>query len=278
MGGSPLLRNESRTPSGPRESIGARIVDDAVRHWPLVLVVALAAVAATVVALSQRESSYRATATVLITPLPQYDDAFLGVSLVRDAGDANRTAATVAALIESDDAAAQAARTLGGSWTTQSVKGAIAVKPAADTNVIRVTARAGDRARAKLLASAYVRSAFQVRWHRITRELDARIGDLEALRRTAAPTGGEVERQLAILEAVRRGGADPTLSHRRTDRAEEANGVPSSVAVVLALLGGLVVGVVAATALGTMRRRLGSVDESRHEEEPAVAPDGYSAG
>jgi capsular polysaccharide biosynthesis protein len=273
-----LQRDESRAPSGPRESIGARIVDDAVRYWPLVLLVALAAVAATLVALSRRDPSYRATATVLITPLPQYDDAFLGVSLVRDAGDANRTAATVAALIDSDDAAAQAARTLGVGWTTQSVKDAVAVKPIADTNVVRITADAGDRARAELLASTYVRSAFQVRWRRIARELDARISDLEGLRRAAAPTGGEVERQLAILEAVRRGGADPTLSHRRTDRAEEVSGVPSGVAVVLAVLGGLVVGVLAAATLGALRRRLGSVDESQAEEEPAVAPDGFTAG
>jgi hypothetical protein len=231
-------------------------------------------VAATLVALSQRESSYRAAATVLVTPLPQYDDAFLGVSLVRDAGDANRTAATVATLIESEDTAAQTARTLGAGWTTRSVEDAVAVKPVADTNIVRVSARAGDRARAEQLASAYVQSAFEVRWRRIARELDARIADLRALRSAAATTGGEVERQLAALEAVRRGGTDPTLSHRRTDRAEAANGVPSAVAVVLALLGGLLLGVLAAAALGATRRRLGSADE----DEPAVAPDGFTAG
>jgi len=240
--------------------------------------VALTAVAATLVALSQRESSYRAAATVLITPLPQYDDAFLGTSLVRDAGDASRTAETIATLIDSDDAAAQAARTLGGNWTTSSVKDAVTVKPVADTNVVRVTAQAGDRARARLVASTFVRAAFQVRWRRIARELDARISDLEALRRAAAPAGGELERQRALLEAVRRGGVDPTLSHRRTDRAEEVNGVPSGVAVVLALLGGLLVGVLAAAALGAVRRAPGSVDESRAEEGPAVAPDGIGAG
>ena len=253
------------------------MVHDAVRYWPLVFVITLAAVAATAVALSQRESSYQSTATVLITPLPQYDDAFLGVSLVRDAGDANRTAETVATLIDSNDAAQQTARTLGGSWTRQSVKDAVAVKPVTDSNLVRVTARADDRSAAKLLATTYVQSAFRIRWRRIARELDARIAELEALRRAAAPASDEVARQLAILEAVRRGGADPTLSHRRTDRAEEANGLSSGVAVVLALLGGLVVGVLTAVALGSLRRRLGAA-ESRAEEEPAVAPDGFTAG
>jgi hypothetical protein len=122
-----------------------------------------------------------------------------------------------------------------------------------------------------------VRSAFEVRWKRIARELDARIADLRALRRAAAPTGGEVERQLTVLEAVRRGRTDPTLSHRRTDRAEAVNGIPSGVTVVLALLGGLLVGVLAAAALGASRRRL-SADESRAEDKPAVAPDGFTAG
>ena len=232
---------------------------------------------ATLAALAQRESSYQAAATVLITPLPQYDETFLGVSLVRDAGDANRTAATVATLIESEDAAAQTAQTLGAGWTTQSVENAISVKPVADTNVVRVTGRAGDRARAEQLASTYVRSAFEVRWKRIARELDARIADLRALRRAAAPTSDEVGRQLAGLEAVRGGGTDPTLSHRRTDRADAVSGIPSGVAVVLALLGGLLVGVLAAAALGASRRRLGA-DESRAEDKPAVAPDGFTAG
>ena len=275
-GGSRLQHDDSRTTSGARTSTSARIVDDAKRHWLLVVLVALAAVAATLVALSQREPSYRATATLLITPLPQYDDAFLGVSLVRDAGDANRTAATVATLIESDDAAARAARTLGAGWTTKSVKDAVDVKPVAGTNVVRVTARAGERARAKLLASTYVQSAFQVRWDRIARELDTRIADLRTLRRAAAPTSEEVARQLAILEAVRRSGVDPTLSHRSTGRAVEANGIPNAVAAALALLGGLVVGVLAAAALGASRRRLGGAG-TRVEEEPAVAPDGVTA-
>jgi hypothetical protein len=235
-------------------------------------------VVATVVALSQREATYRATATVLVNPLPQYDDPFLGVSLVRDAGDASRTAATVAALIESDDAAAEAARTLGAGWTERSVESAVDVKPVADTNVVRVTARADDPSLAVELASVYVQSAFQVRWRRIARELDARIGDLEALRRATTATGGELERQLAILAAVRRGKTDPTLSHRRTDRAEEESGVPSGAAVVAALLGGLLLGVLAAGALGAVRRRSNRADQARPEQEPAVAADGFTAG
>jgi hypothetical protein len=235
----------------------------------------VAAVVATLVALSRREPSYESTATVLVTPLPQYDEAFLGVSFVRDAGDASRTAATVATLLESDDAAAKAAHALRNGWTQQSVENAVTVRPATDANLVRVTATADDRSRAEQLASAYVQAAFQLRWRRIAGELDARIADLEALRRGVAATNTEVDRELAVLEAARRSGIDPTLSHRRTDPAVASDGVPGGVAVVLAAFGGLGLGVLAAAALGASRRRAA---ESRAADDQAVAPDGFTAG
>jgi uncharacterized protein involved in exopolysaccharide biosynthesis len=263
-GGSGTPANEDDPTNG--------VFGDARRYWPLVLLVALAAVAAALFALSRREPSYRATATLLITPLPQYDDTFLGVSLVRDAGDPNRTAATVAALLDSDDAARHTARALGSGWTARSVQDAIDVKPVTDTNVVRVTAETGDRSWPKVLATTYVKSALQLRWQRIAGEIDRRVAELEALRKATGGTNDELDHELAVLQTVRGAGVDPTLSHRRTGRTEEADGIPSGLAVALALAGGLVVGFLAAAALGALRRQP-RASESQVEDEPAVTPD-----
>lgn len=79
-----------------------------------VVFVAPVAVGASAIALSQRERSYTATAKLLSTPVAQYDETFLGTSLVRDPGDANRTAPTAVELLDSDEVAVASARRLGG--------------------------------------------------------------------------------------------------------------------------------------------------------------------
>src|SRR3954468_6060263 len=94
---------------------------DVSRHWPLVLLVALVALAASAIVLARREASYTATTKLVITPVSQDDDTFLGVDVVREAGDPRRTDDRVAATVDSPEIAADAARRLGQGWTATSV-------------------------------------------------------------------------------------------------------------------------------------------------------------
>jgi capsular polysaccharide biosynthesis protein len=226
-----------------------------------VLLIGLVAVAASAVALSRREASYTATATLLITPLAQNDEAFLGTSLLRDSADAIRTAATAAEAVHSRQVDIEAAQELGGGWTAESVRGAVDVTPAANVNVLLVTARAAKPDLSERLATSFARSTLRVRWRTIVRELDGRIAALTARRPDGAADGGELARELQILRAARQTGTDPTLRLQDTSPAIAARQLPGPVVVVLALLGGLLLGALAAVGFGRLGRRVQSEDD-----------------
>jgi glycosyltransferase involved in cell wall biosynthesis/capsular polysaccharide biosynthesis protein len=220
------------------------------RRWWLVLVITLAAVTASAIALASRAPSYNATATLLVSPLPQYDETFFGTTLVRDSGDATRTGSTVAQLVDTDAVAAATARRLGPSWTARSVRAAVDLKPVGETNLVAVTARGPDRAVVSQLAGTFARSALNVRWRAIRRELDERIAVLNARRQDAVLDPEEFDRQISALDVVRRSGRDPTLRLQSVRQALPARQLSAPVVMVLALLGGLFLGALAAVGLG----------------------------
>jgi hypothetical protein len=219
------------------------------RHWLIVLLVTLVAVADGVFALSRREPSYESTARLLITPLPQHNVSFLGTSLIRDSGDATRTPATVAETIDSHSAAAETARRLVGEWTVSSVQDAVDVETVGQTNVLHVKARAGTAEGAERMARTFVQSALARRLHTIRQELTRRLAAFRQLAKTTQdPAALHRER---LLESVRGGGADPTVKLQGVDSAVSAYSLPGAVIVVLSLLGGLLLGALA--ALGVAR-------------------------
>ena len=67
----------------------------------LVIVVTLAAIGASIAWIALRPPTYEATANILVTPLAQEDQTFLGLHVVREAGDPTRTVQTAATLIKS---------------------------------------------------------------------------------------------------------------------------------------------------------------------------------
>lgn len=251
----------SGTPQLQARPASISVLREVVRRWPVVLVVTLAAVAAGLLALSRREDSYTATARLAITPLAQNDETFLGTGLVRDAGDAARTPATVAERIDSRAVATETARRVGGGASADSVRGDVDVEPVPDTNVVEVKARADEPDRAVGLANAFARSTLRVRWRSIAPQLDRRIAALDA-RRAADPDGAELARERAILAAVRRSGTDPTLTLEETRPARSADALPAAAVILLALVGGLLLGALAAVGMARFGQRVRSEDDA----------------
>ena len=247
--------NSTTHPAGTPASVGA--FREIVRRWPVVLLVALVAVAAGAIAASARESSYAARARLVITPLAQQNETFLGTSLIRDAGDANRTASTLATTMDSGEVERATADRLGGGWTANSVHDAVTVKPVADSNVVEIEARAGDSAIASRVASSFAEATLDVRWDKIAAELGERISALEALTDAASDAGG-FARDREILAATLRGGIDPTLSLQGDAPRVSKEGLSGAVVLGLALVGGLFLGALAALGLARLGRRVRS--------------------
>jgi hypothetical protein len=192
----------------------------------------------------------------MVVPLPQWDETFLGTDLIRDSGDATRTAPTLASELKSEHFAAAAARDLGGDWTPESVSSAVVITAEGLTNVIDITAQASNPDDATRLASGYANAAIADRWQTISAQVDKRIAAIAGDALTGAgdqgganPAAAEQASRLRTLAVVRDARADPTLRISATEPALRKAQMSIPVTVVLAVLGGLFVGGLTAAVL-----------------------------
>ena len=238
------------------------------RWWPLIIVPTLIAVGASVWSASHQTPSYTATTKLVVIPLAQSDETFLGTSLIRDGGDPSRTAATVATELDSERAAAATADYLGDGWTPDAVRAAVQIQTVDTPNVIDIAARSPDPARAEKLAAGFARTTLADRWKTISAELDARIALLNTMT-DADPNAGGASARLQTIEVIRQRGSDPTLRIDSTTSAVPEHRLPMAATVGTATAGGLFVGLLAALGLSRLRRRTPSVTA-----EPAYASSG----
>jgi tyrosine-protein kinase len=251
------------TSPGPAESASA--LDAYVRairsRAPIVALATLVALTAAAAMLAARAPTFKSTAQLLVTPLPQDDRTFLGTALLRDSGDPTRTVQTAAALVDSPAAAQRTARVLRGGLTQSDVEQDVDVQPLGESNILSVTAAATSADAATRLANAYAQSALAVRGEEIRRQIDAAIAAVGP-----NPTGADIAR-LAELRAVRAGG-DPTLNlSQPAQEPRSAGGAPAWLVLVLAAIAGFTLGSIAALLIERLDRRVR--DES---ELLALAP------
>ena len=189
----------------------------AVRTHPrLILVCGLLAAAASIAWVTARSPTYRATAQILVAPISQDDQTYLGIQVVRDSpGDPTRTVQTAATLIDTRAAARLAAANLGNGWTTGAVDGAVSVEPQGQSNVVAVTGEASNGRDAARLANAFARAALADRNAHRPPPGRRRAGALQARAATASDTQASAlaDRRTALEAAA---GRDPTLSLAQT--------------------------------------------------------------
>ena len=229
------------------------------RGWPIIAVLMLAALATSLVMTSRREPTYEATAELLISPLGQHETTFRGTDLLREAGDPAETGGTVAALIETNAAAAATARSVGGGWTAAEVLDAVEIEPIETTQILSVKATADNPATAAALATEFARSTVRLRSERIVPQIEERLEGLVE-RRRAAPLDDYSQRdrlftEIRLMEDTLAGGGDPTLKFVDAAATPTAEAATSRVLIALvAMLGGLALGVVVAIVVERLRR------------------------
>jgi capsular polysaccharide biosynthesis protein len=244
-------------------------------HIWLVVAVTIATLAASAAWLQTRPPRYEATARLLVTPVDGADTSLRGLPLLREAGDMTRVLQTAAAVVDSRDAASQTAKRLGKGWSPNRVKAAVQVEPEGQSNILAVTATAGDAAGAAALANAFAESALEVQARRLRAiaidAIEVTRDQLAALPGVRSPLGVELSLRLSALRAIA-SGQNPTLAI--SDPAAEPRGTVNPSPMIIygaALIVGLVAGIGAAVLLDalTSRRRLEQlVEEFTTAEEP----------
>jgi Mrp family chromosome partitioning ATPase len=233
-------------------------------HKLLVILVALATVAAALAWLQLREPRYEASAQVLVAPLPQDDQTFLGLQVLRDSGDPTRTVQTAATLLDSPRVAALTARGLGDGWTAARVDEAVDIEAAGESNILAVTASGDSAAEAQSVANGFARAALADRNQALEGQISEELERLRTRQEGLDPIGpeaAELGTKISELESVAARG-DPTFSLSQTaTKPQSAEGAGPLIVVPIALLAGLAIGSGAALLLELFDRRVRSESE-----------------
>ena len=231
----------------------------------LVIGVTLAGLLLGLLLIAVRSPKYEATAEVLMSPLPQEDQTFLGLQLLRDSGDPTRTAATAAALLRSNKAAERTARALGGDWTPRAVLKAVQVTPQRESNLLNVTGKATGADDARRLANTFVTESLAARRAALAQEARQELARVRPRLSRVDPTteaGANFVASVDRLEALSEG-RDPTLSLSEiATRPRAPSGLPAGVILALSVLLAFGIGCGAAWLVESVNQRVRDENEA----------------
>lgn len=235
-------------------------------HRVLVVVVTMLTIAAGVAYLTLRPLDYQATAQLLVTPLPQDDQTFLGLQMIRDSGDPTRTVQTAATLVESTQAASATARKLGPSWNYRKVLNALEVKPEGGSNILAITATADEPGLSARIANTFARQALKSRTAALRIQARSQLVRLRAHQDTIkdpnSDEAGQVADQITQLQSVEQG-TDPTLAlSQQATVPNSPAGTPTPIVLILAAIAGFTLASGGALLLELLDRRMRDLEEA----------------
>jgi capsular exopolysaccharide synthesis family protein len=236
-------------------------------RWLVVALVTLAALGGAIAWLSLREPDYKATADILVTPLPPEDTTLEGLDVIRaDPAESTRTVQTAATLVDSPEAATLAARRLGPGWDRDRVQSTVEVEPKGESNILGITALVESAPLSARVANEFARATLDVRDRRLRRQAAAKLPRQLETFENGGLTG---EAQSALGERIERlegvsSTGDPTLSlSQRAVPPGAPVGAPSWLVLALALIGGFTLGTGAALLMEMLDRRVREEEELR---------------
>jgi tyrosine-protein kinase len=253
-------------PPTPAEAGGVRPLIQAISsHRRIVAVTMIAALLGAIAFLAVRQTTYQATANVLVQPVPQDDPTYLSLGVIRDSGDPIRTTQTAATLLDTTEAASRTAQQLGGDWTTKSVEDGVDVAPVSESNIIAITGTADTGAESAKLADTFAQTSLTLRNDQLEKQVDQAIdqtqSQLDSLD-AGDPNAAELANELQLLTSIKQSG-DPSLELQQNATVPDAPTNPSPILVVmLALIAGLVLGSGAALLRELFGRRIADADEA----------------
>jgi uncharacterized protein involved in exopolysaccharide biosynthesis len=223
-------------------------------HWVLIATAAVVAVVIGAILVSGAQRSYEAQAQLLVSPVGD-GSPLAGLGLLRESSDPTRDVETAARLVNTPTIAEQVRRSLHLKRSANSLRGDVRAEPVAQSDLVAVTARAGDPGLAQSLANGFAGAAIATRSAQFEQRLAQRMARLQSpspgARRRAISTDAST---LATLQSLQ-GGGDPTLLlETRASRPADPVSPRSGLTLLAALVLGLAVGLGGAIALERIAR------------------------
>jgi Mrp family chromosome partitioning ATPase/capsular polysaccharide biosynthesis protein len=160
---------------------------------------------------------------------------------------------------------------LGHGWTPARVQQAVSVTPLGQSDLLKVTAESDTAVGAARLANAFARASVNYRASIVQRNIRDQIAELNTrLQQVSGGAAGvanvslaqQLASRIAALRSAQVSGADPSLSVTELATPPgSASGAPHWLITILALIGGLAIGSVAALAAEFFDRRVRDLDD-----------------
>jgi len=225
-------------------------------HRVLVAIVAAATVLGALLWLAVRDTSYESSASLLVSPVAQDNPLLLGLPVIRDSpGEPTRSMQTAASLVETPTIATATATALGDGWSVGRVAAAVEVEPQGQSNILSITGTGASSEEASSIATEYARSALAVRKETLATAAKAALSALpsNAGETTTDSTFGTIAERRAALESIRDNG-DPSLLLSQEGPPGEKTGPSAILVLMLALFGGIALGIAAAIVVEMLDR------------------------
>jgi Mrp family chromosome partitioning ATPase len=236
-------------------------------HAWLIALCVVVCVGATALYLASAPRKYRATADMLISPVPANTTTLIGLPVLFSSGDPTRDVLTASSLITTPQVAAVAASNLHSSASADALLGSVSATPVGQSNLVAVTASASSAARAQQIANAFPRAVISTRAAALHKAISAIIPGLQAqaarLPRGLRGQPGTVSDQLSQLETLSNS-PDPTMTLAAPAVRPTSPYTPKvKLSLAAGLFGGLILGIALAFAYQALDPRLRREEELR---------------
>ncbi len=227
--------------------------------WLIVVTLAAAGAAAGAGYGLTAPKEYRATAQLLVSPVPATDSTYTGIDVLRDTGGKRTAAASAAALVHAPLVADAVRAQLGLHRSRDALLSALHTHVASSSDVVDITVEDGSPVGAAQIANAFADTLVNQRTASFDRDVAAAIvrdGQALATLPARSPAAAHLRSELAQLRTLA-GAADPSLRHAGQATPPTAASWPD--AGELAGIGaaiGLGAGLLAALLLAFVRGRV----------------------
>jgi capsular exopolysaccharide synthesis family protein len=230
-----------------------------VEHWKLVIACVIVALLAAGAYVVTAQKKYKATAQMLISPIPASASYLSGLSLLHTSGIAVTDSLNGASLITTIPVSEAVIKQLKLDETPSTLLDSVTATPIGQSSLVAVSATSPSPTRATRVANAFVTQVVATRTQTLHKQLATLIPALRQELKTETPaqqTDSGLPAELAQLQQLAVTN-DPTITISSLAQVPTAPYTPKrKLALIAGLLVGLLIGIAAAFAIDALDPRL----------------------